>query len=204
MRKVIGLTASVLLMGMLAGCSTNKPESSSTSIEPAPAENKGSAQSTAGAQQGVSTPSAGSAQPGSSTPSVGTPQPGSTGNTPASSVITVSGSQVGLPFVNDAYQITEVKTLASARVIAVKGKLRAFEAVGAFAVKSADGKLIKLPSGADEGVIRASKGAPEWGDFTVDIPIPQNLQSKRLTLEFFVHSAKDGSRQQLLSFTVLL
>ncbi|MFC4769189.1 Gmad2 immunoglobulin-like domain-containing protein [Effusibacillus consociatus] len=106
---------------------------------------------------------------------------------------------------NDAYEITHIQRLNSGTGFQVKGKLRAFEAVGAVRLLGPDGKGIVQPdTGREEIVIMASEGAPAWGDFTAQVKYPDTLKGKVGTLEFYVHSAKDGSKQNILSVQIEL
>ncbi|GAX91925.1 Gmad2 immunoglobulin-like domain-containing protein [Effusibacillus lacus] len=107
-------------------------------------------------------------------------------------------------FQNDAYQILQIAPLAHGTGFTVAGKLRAFEAVGAVVLKDQSGLAVLQPSGQAEIVIHADHGAPNWGNFTVVVNYPVTLSGAQGTLEFYVHSAKDGSKINILPVPISL
>lgn len=69
----------------------------------------------------------------------------------------------------------------------IQGEARVWEAVFHYRVKSGNEVLAK-------GNKMASKGAPEWGAFSLDIRLAKSqVKGKNLQLELFEKSAKDGS-----------
>lgn len=73
----------------------------------------------------------------------------------------------------------------------VTGQARVFEATLNYVVEDGHNELA-------EGHATASKGAPEWGDFTFTVTVKKERPNSTLTLILFEESPKDGSRQYQL------
>lgn len=73
----------------------------------------------------------------------------------------------------------------------LKGKARVFEATFQYKLEDDQHNILA------EGFITADKGAPEWGDFEVEISLKETTGTKAM-LTIFEESAKDGSPQHEL------
>lgn len=91
------------------------------------------------------------------------------------------------PFMeNDAFRLFSPEPNSTVgESFTVTGQARVFEATFQYNIE--DGHNILA-----EGTVMADEGAPEWGDFEIEIQL-ENVTSKHLTLRLFVYSAKDGS-----------
>ncbi|WP_029420701.1 Gmad2 immunoglobulin-like domain-containing protein [Alicyclobacillus macrosporangiidus] len=107
---------------------------------------------------------------------------------------------------NEAYRLVSVSKAAGCDGFVVRGQLRAFQAVGQVEVVDEHGHPISLQNQVAPGrmIIHASAGAPAWGDFAVPVCYPASLRGTVATLEFYVTSPKDGSRQDAISLKVRL
>ncbi|HZG16159.1 MAG TPA: Gmad2 immunoglobulin-like domain-containing protein [Candidatus Bathyarchaeia archaeon] len=95
---------------------------------------------------------------------------------------------------NDIFQdVTVTKT--GEDTYQVKGKAKIFEAVVEYVVEDGHNELAS-------GTAQASKGAPEWGDFTIDLHVKKDQPNSTLMLILFETSAKDGSRQNELAIAL--
>ncbi|MEH7223542.1 Gmad2 immunoglobulin-like domain-containing protein [Bacillus sp. JJ1566] len=86
----------------------------------------------------------------------------------------------------------DVKVSNTDNQIVITGKAQVFEGVFDYALYDGDEKLLEDHY--------QTVGAPSWGDF--EIPIDKNVyaQSKNeVRLELFVYSAKDGSKEDILT-----
>jgi hypothetical protein len=108
---------------------------------------------------------------------------------------TVSLADKGLK--NNAFQVESLVWSSARKSFFVVGKMRAFEAVGYVRVRD-EQKQIVFP----ETVVRAAEGAPAWSKIQAEIPIEESYKGKVLNVEFYVKSAKDGSRQDMLTVKV--
>ncbi|KGT72726.1 sporulation protein, partial [Bradyrhizobium japonicum] len=70
----------------------------------------------------------------------------------------------------------------------VKGKAKVFEGVLDYVVEDGHNELA-------EGSAKASKGAPEWGDFSFTVNVKKDTPNSTLMLILFEKSAKDGKRK---------
>jgi len=80
----------------------------------------------------------------------------------------------------------------------VAGQAQVFEATVSLRVRSLDGRIIA------QGVTMASQGAPEWGEFNVDVLYPPPAEEQLATLEVYEESPRDGSAQSLVRVPVTL
>ena len=114
---------------------------------------------------------------------------------------TATGAAVGAtatPVGND--NITVAKPSAKQEVrspVTVEGRARVFEATVQVQVKDASGKPL-----ASE-FTTASKGAPEWGDYRVEVAYRVAARQEGV-VEVYAPSAKDGSPQFLVAVPVVL
>lgn len=77
------------------------------------------------------------------------------------------------------------------RPLSIRGQARVFEAT--FTIELEDGHDVLAKQ-----VVTASAGAPEWGDFAVELKLEKVPTSPHGTLLFVTYSAEDGSRQEEL------
>jgi hypothetical protein len=105
----------------------------------------------------------------------------------------------GKEVTNNSFQLERIDWSESSKTLSFVGKMRAFEAVGYFRVRDQNKVVIE-----SESVIRASAGAPEWGAIKADLSLPPEYKGQTLTFDFFIKSAKDGSRTDMLSLKVKL
>jgi len=88
---------------------------------------------------------------------------------------------------NEAFRIFEPEpNVVVDKTLKVRGEARVFEAVLSYSLE--DGHEILA-----EGHVQASKGAPEWGSFEIDITLKQMPTSPSGMLTIYEGSAKDGS-----------
>lgn len=95
---------------------------------------------------------------------------------------------------NDIFQDVTVQKTGENSYI-VKGKARIFEAVVDYVVEDGHNELA-------EGSIQASKGAPDWGDFTIELTVKKDQPNSTLMLILFETSAKDGGRLHELAIAL--
>jgi hypothetical protein len=88
---------------------------------------------------------------------------------------------------NDIFQNVTVKKV-KADTYEVKGQAMIFEAVVDYVVEDGHNELTK-------GHVMASKGAPEWGDFSFTLHVKKAEPNSTLMLILYETSAKDGSRR---------
>ena len=86
----------------------------------------------------------------------------------------------------------------TAGMLHVAGRAQVFEAVVSLRVTTTDGRIIA------QGVTMAAAGAPEWGEFSVDVSYPPPDQDQAAVLEAFEESPRDGSLESLVSAPVVL
>ncbi len=79
----------------------------------------------------------------------------------------------------------------------LKGKARVFENTFVYVLKDANGSEIYK----DRGIANASD-VNQYGDFEVKVPVPVSAGGKKVTLEVFDYSAKDGSIENLVSVPI--
>ena len=79
----------------------------------------------------------------------------------------------------------------------VTGRARAFEAMLMVDLMVDDVCLARQP-------VHASKGAPEWGDYSVDLTYTQPTAATNATLRAYTLSAKDGSVRDLVEVPLRL
>ncbi|WP_010278396.1 Gmad2 immunoglobulin-like domain-containing protein [Paenibacillus senegalensis] len=93
---------------------------------------------------------------------------------------------------NQAFRIHEIT--GSNGNYTITGEARVWEASFVYAVSDGHDYLL-------EDFTTASNGAPSWGNFTIDLAIPQDRLpvNGTLTLEIWEASAKDGSPLHLLN-----
>ncbi|GGI94997.1 hypothetical protein GCM10010885_00670 [Alicyclobacillus cellulosilyticus] len=105
---------------------------------------------------------------------------------------------------NAAYQLTYLQAIPDGQGLVIRGKLHAFEATGAVQGTTVQGKPVPLnyPGVRSVLAIHAAQGAPAWGDFRLQVHYPPSLRGHELQLTFFVSSAKDGSRQNVLKIRI--
>ena len=150
------------------------------------------------------------AQPGDK-PATDTPQPSeppaqqppaeqpNTGSTITFPGYTGSGS---LPLqdrklVNNAFQIERLDWSESSRTLTISGKMRIFEAVGFMRVRDENKQIVE-----PERVVRAPEGAPAWSPIQVEMALDPANRGKRLFVEFYARSPKDGSIVDLLQVEI--
>lgn len=169
-RTLLALTMVIGLTPALAGCMSDQQET-----PPSPP------------QATEPAPSTQPEQPATPTPSTEQPdQAGQTNEQPSENP-TDSTEQV---YQNDIFQdVTVVKT--GEDTYTVKGKARIFEAAVDYVVEDGHNELAK-------GSVQASKGAPDWGEFTIDLNVKKVKPNSTLILILFETSANDGSRQNEL------
>lgn len=80
----------------------------------------------------------------------------------------------------------------------IEGKASVFEANVQFAIRDAQGKEI------GKGFTTASRGAPEWGDYSDSIPFSLSGEKQQGTVEVFTLSARDGKPEDVLTIPVVL
>ena len=106
---------------------------------------------------------------------------------PAAGEQPVSDDQV---YQNDIFREVTVTKVGPA-TYEVKGQALIFEAVVDYVVEDGHNELT-------EGHVMASKGAPEWGDFSFTLHVEKAQPHSTLTLILYETSAKDGSRRMEL------
>ncbi len=195
-RTTYALTVSALLVSLLIGCSSQSAEPSPMNSSNPPASGQ---------------PSGGTAPAPSQAPvnltSVGTVNPSHPKPDDAIVGWNKPGVSVGLVnYKNEAYRLSTIERIAGKNGFTVRGQLRAFEAVGQLQVTDLHGNPIPQKNQISPGVvsIHASAGAPAWGDFAVQVTYPPELRGTVATLKFYVISAKDGSKQDMLTIHVKL
>lgn len=92
--------------------------------------------------------------------------------------------------------ISEVSFPLGPVPLRVVGKAQVFEATVSLRLKGAAGNVLT------RGFTQASMGAPEWGDYAVDVYFLSPAIAEKGTLEIFEVSMKDGSAQTLVSVPV--
>ncbi|PWK10329.1 Gmad2 immunoglobulin-like domain-containing protein [Tumebacillus permanentifrigoris] len=134
------------------------------------------------------------------------PNPNEPSTPAASDVITLSaytgsGSYPlkSKAYTNNSFQLERVDWSESSKTLSFVGKMRAFEAVGYFRVRDQNKVVIE-----SESVLRASAGAPEWGNIKADLSLVPEYKGQTLTVDFYTKSAKDGSRTDMLSLKIKL
>lgn len=80
----------------------------------------------------------------------------------------------------------------------IEGKARVFEANVQFAIRDAQGKEI------GKGFTTASRGAPEWGEYSASIPFSLSGGKQEGAVEVFTQSARDGKPEDVLTIPVVL
>ncbi len=169
-RTILTLTMLIGLTPALTGCTSDQQETPpSPPLTTEPA------------------PSAQPEQPATPTPSAEQPdQAGQPSEQPGENT-TDPEEQV---YKNEIFQdVTVVKT--GEDTYTIKGKARIFEAVVDYVVEDGHNELAK-------GSVQATKGAPEWGEFTIDLNVKKDEPNSTLILILFETSANDGSRQKEL------
>lgn len=141
----------------------------------------------------------------SSVPGTATALPTFTVTTPVATLTTLPSTATPLPLptvmATPAERIVLMTVGAQSDVpglLHVAGRAQVFEASVTLRLRRADGQVIT------QGMVHASQGAPEWGDFAVDILYPPSTQDQPVTLEAFEESPRDGSPQSLVSAPVIL
>ena len=86
----------------------------------------------------------------------------------------------------------------AAGMLHVAGRAQVFEAVVSLRVITTDGRI------AARGVTMAESGAPEWGEFSVDMAYLPPDQDQAAVLEVYEESPRDGSPESLVSAPVVL
>lgn len=99
-------------------------------------------------------------------------------------------------FKNEAFEILEPAPFVEVgERLRVRGKARVFEAM----------LMVRLEDGHDvlaEQPVMASAGAPEWGDFDVELALSRRPTSPNGVLQVYESSAKDGSPIHVLTIPV--
>jgi hypothetical protein len=86
----------------------------------------------------------------------------------------------------------------AAGMLHVAGRAQVFEAVVSLRVITADGRVVA------QGVTMAASGAPDWGEFSVDMAYLPPGQDLAAVLEVYEESPRDGSPESLVSAPVIL
>lgn len=113
--------------------------------------------------------------------------------------VAVDGSYVpkpvGLDFIGavlkESDNIVLFEPLKNEREWQLRGMVRSFEGMLNFGLTGSDGTAVRQES------IQAAGGAPNWGYFTVKVPVSE--VGKGFEASFQLVSPKDGSRQETLS-----
>ena len=116
---------------------------------------------------------------------------------------TATAMTTPLPVASPTAQPRIVLTQVSAQAempgtLHVAGRAQVFEATLSLRLRDLDGQVIV------QGVTMASHGAPDWGEFSVDLVYPPPVQDQRAMLEVYEESPRDGSVQSLVSAPVVL
>lgn len=91
---------------------------------------------------------------------------------------------------NERFRNVTVSDLGQHQFL-VKGEARVFEATLSWVIEDGHNQLKK-------GYVTADKGAPEWGNFSIEVDVEKPRQNSVLHLILFEASAKDGSPQSEL------
>ncbi|MGB8955636.1 MAG: Gmad2 immunoglobulin-like domain-containing protein [Tumebacillaceae bacterium] len=98
---------------------------------------------------------------------------------------------------NNSFQIERIDWSESNKSVTISGKMRAFEAVGSMRVLDEQKQIVE-----PERPVRAAEGAPSWSPIQVSMPLTPEYKGKTLTVEFYVKSAKDGSKTDILKVEI--
>lgn len=145
---------------------------------------------------------AGAAGCGYTPPRSGTPTTPAGGPTATPQPVTPTPTAVpgtaATPVGNDNIRVARPRPRQEVRSpLSVSGQARVFE--GTVQVELKDTRGQKLAN----TFTTATRGAPEWGDYTVDLPFRVSARAEA-TLEVFAESPRDGSRQYVVSIPVVL
>jgi hypothetical protein len=134
-----------------------------------------------------------------STPSLAPPPPAATATAVPTTTPLPTPTVFASPTPGPRIVLTAVGAQgAAAGMLHVAGRAQVFEAVVSLRVITTDGRI------AARGVTMAEIGAPEWGDFSVDIVYLPPDQDQPAVLEVYEESPRDGSPESLVSAPVLL
>jgi hypothetical protein len=132
----------------------------------------------------------GSSEPGEQAPS---------GDVISFSAYTGSGSMplVDRGLENGAFQIKSIDWSSTSNTLYINANMRAFEGVGYFRVKDENGALLE-----PESALHATEGAPSYSPVKAEIPLVPEYRGKVMVVEFYVKSANDGSRINMLKMKI--
>ncbi len=164
--------------------------------------------SSCGRTPATATPPAPTAVPPTAIPATATALP----PTATTAVVTVTPEPTGVPATATPEATPVSKPTVAPRIILsqvnvsevtpgvvhVAGKAQVFEAMLAVALVDAADNVIAI------GYARASMGAPEWGDFSIDFYYPPPAAAQKVTLQAYEPSPKDGSPNSLVETDIVL
>jgi len=119
--------------------------------------------------------------------------------TSAPATATPAGTPASKPTLEPRIVLSQVSASASSPgVLHVAGKAQVFEAMLAVSLVDEHDEVIAT------GFARASKGAPEWGEFAIDFYYTPPATAQLVTLQAYEPSPKDGSPNSLVETPVVL